>query len=136
MKKELEEKMVNDFPDLYRDYGGPASKTCMCWGFECGDGWFDILYELSKKLSDADPECIALQVKEKFGLLRYYTNHATDETENLIREAERKSSETCEECGEPGELRKGGWLRTLCDKCGKEYLEDSTSYMNNESNVS
>lgn len=24
----------------------PMTETCMCWGFECGDGWYNILNQL------------------------------------------------------------------------------------------
>jgi uncharacterized Zn finger protein (UPF0148 family) len=27
------------------------------------------------------------------------------------------SAITCEECGNPGRSRDGGWIRTLCDNC-------------------
>lgn len=48
MKKELDEKLVKDFPDLYRDRNAPMTQTALCWGFEIGDGWFNIVYELSE----------------------------------------------------------------------------------------
>lgn len=62
----------------------------------------------------------AVQVKEKFASLRFYMNHYVKEIEDLIDEAEEKCSKTCEECGRPGKLREGGWLKTLCDKCDKK----------------
>lgn len=57
-----------------------------------------------------------IQVKEKFGGLRFYTNFETEEISKLIENAEDKSYITCEECGKPGQLRKGGWLLTLCNE--------------------
>lgn len=50
MKKELDEKLTKAFPFLYADRHGDMRSTCMCWGFSCGDGWFDIIWNLSKKL--------------------------------------------------------------------------------------
>jgi len=35
--------------------------------------------------------------------------------------AEVLSSKTCEVCGEKGVVRKGGWIKTLCDKHHKEW---------------
>jgi len=61
----------------------------------------------------------ASQVKEKFGTLSFYMSSATDEMWDLISEAERKSGETCEDCGAPGRRRGGGWIVTLCDECAK-----------------
>ena len=67
-----------------------------------------------------------LQVKEKFGGLRFYVNSATEEMYRLISEAESQSYEICEECGKPGTLSqkiKGGWMKTLCLECrGSEEL--------------
>jgi len=34
----------------------------------------------------------------------------------LIREAEAEAGRTCEDCGKPGKLRRGGWVRTLCNE--------------------
>ena len=50
MKKELDEKLVKTFPLLYGDRSAPMQSTAMCWGFSCGDGWFDIIWDLSSKL--------------------------------------------------------------------------------------
>lgn len=50
MKKELDEKLTKAFPLLYADRHGDKRSTCMCWGFSCGDGWFDIIWNLSEKL--------------------------------------------------------------------------------------
>jgi hypothetical protein len=55
------------------------------------------------------------QVKQKFGTLRFYTGGATDKMYEIIREYERVSAVTCEVCGEPGEIRSGGWIETLCE---------------------
>lgn len=62
----------------------------------------------------------AAQVKEKFGGLRFYMTHYTDEMSALIREAEQKAEQTCEVCGVVGESRGGGWIKTLCDSCATD----------------
>lgn len=43
-----------------------------------------------------------------------------EKIEKLVREAEIKSVETCEVCGQPGTRGDGGWVRTLCKKCEKD----------------
>jgi len=58
-----------------------------------------------------------VQVKQKFGGLRFYMNFETKEMSAAIYEAEKRAQETCEDCGKPGVLRSGGWLETLCDNC-------------------
>lgn len=47
MKKELDDMLVKRFPVLYQDRRSPMTQTCMCWGFDCGDGWFEIIWQLS-----------------------------------------------------------------------------------------
>jgi hypothetical protein len=49
MKEELDNKLVKTFPLLYGDRNAPMQSTAMCWGFP-GDGWFDIIWDLSSKL--------------------------------------------------------------------------------------
>jgi hypothetical protein len=121
MKKELQDKLFKDFSKLYRQRKLPMTQTCMCWGIETGSGWFQLIYDLSKAIVKLDDTVEAVQVKEKFGGLRFYVSGGKEETwrkaEELIDEAEDKSLHVCEECGEPGRLRGVGWVVTLCDKC-------------------
>lgn len=76
MDKKLESKLVKKFPSLYQDYNGDMRHTCMHWGFECGNGWFHIIYNLSQDITEIERKykikVIADQVKEKFGGLRFY----------------------------------------------------------------
>jgi hypothetical protein len=65
----------------------------------------------------------ASQVKEKFGTLRFYMDHGCEEIWQHISQAERESAVTCEDCGAYGEIREGGWIRTLCNDCEKRYQE-------------
>ena len=61
----------------------------------------------------------ASQVKEKYASLRFYMTSASNEMYDLIREYERKSTITCEDCGAPGKLRGGRYYVTQCDDCAK-----------------
>jgi|AntAceMinimDraft_11_1070367.scaffolds.fasta_scaffold49548_2 hypothetical protein len=56
-----------------------------------------------------------VQIKEKFGGLRFYVDGGTTEHGNYIQFAEAMSGRTCDVCGGVGKLRTGGWLRVLCD---------------------
>ena len=49
MKEELDKRLVTAFPLLYGDRNAPMQSTAMCWGFP-GDGWFDLIWDLSSKL--------------------------------------------------------------------------------------
>lgn len=135
MKKELDDKLCEDFPLLYADRRKSMQETCMCWGFP-GDGWEPLIRKLSEKLEPLiqkwcrenvdkfDQHARASQVKEKFGTLRFYMDgYTTKEMNELIREAELKSEETCEDCGAVGIVFSDGWIRTLCLDCEKKRQE-------------
>ncbi len=72
---------------LYGQKDTPMTQSLMCFGFECGDGWCDIIRRLSEKLerwneensNDDRPPIEACQVKEKFGCY-------DDKTEILTRD--------------------------------------------------
>jgi len=106
------------------------------FGFECGDGWFNLLYEactkieaiISKKNQREQANYGVAQIKEKFGTLRFYMNGGLDEEiHQIIGVAEDKSEVTCERCGEPGTLRGKRWMVTQCDNCEEELLEAKKS---------
>jgi hypothetical protein len=46
MKKELDEYLCKVYPKMMVNRNLHMTETCMCWGFECGDGWFPILNQL------------------------------------------------------------------------------------------
>lgn len=58
MKQALDKKLVKSFPLLYRGRDAPMQSTAMCWGFP-GDGWFDIIWDLSSKLEPLIQKFIA-----------------------------------------------------------------------------
>lgn len=134
MNKELQNKLYERFPDLYRQHTLPMSQTCMCWGFDHDDGWFDLIWMLSLALEDeckqSGKQVEAVQVKEKFGGLRFYVNTGTDRVNRLIGLAEILSERTCEACGKPGRTtNRGHWLKTVCkghaQELGYEWKEPS-----------
>lgn len=126
MKQELEEKLRKKF--TFYQYGGFYGKGVI---FECGDGWFKILYDLSKKIQKLIDEkkvsnyFSVYQIKEKFGFLRYYPNFSTYEIDELIDQAEEKSMVTCEQCGKKGKIKDigGHWYMTLCNSCFNEIIK-------------
>jgi hypothetical protein len=69
-----------------------------------------------KAVPDAVPQIVALQVKEKFGTLRFYYGGGDSMIEGLVRMAESISGVTCEVCGNAGEIGGERWLQTLCEK--------------------
>jgi hypothetical protein len=43
MNKELDKQLCESYPEIFRDRHGDMRSTAMCWGFDCGDGWYNIL---------------------------------------------------------------------------------------------
>lgn len=68
------------------------------------------------------------QIKEKFGELRFYYAGGDEQVHGMVRMAECWAAYTCETCGERGQLRHGGWVRTLCDKHEAEYQAKRNNY--------
>lgn len=97
---------------LWRHGIDPASVEC---GADCGDGWLPILDRLLTDLFVMGWNGRLSQVKEKFGLIRVYLDCGTVAQYRRVEQAERESASVCETCGQPGVLRVGGWLQTLCD---------------------
>jgi len=116
MNKELESKLYVKFTQFFNLKSSPYDGGF--WGVECNDGWFDIIFDLCNKITPLAAEIKefqVIQIKEKFGGLRFYVSHGNEEIHTIIQDAEELSFKICEICGEPGTLR-GGWLKTLCDK--------------------
>ena len=92
-------------------------KITSCDFFDVQVGWYPLIKNLINELIYLGWDKQVTQVKEKFGGLRFYINGGSDEMYNKITEAEKLSHETCELCGEKGELRtKIRWFTTLCDE--------------------
>lgn len=58
MTPSLEAKLVAKYPEIFKDYKGDPSKTCMAYGIAVGDGWFDLIdtmcEELTRSLKSAE----------------------------------------------------------------------------------
>jgi len=120
MTKELDQLLFDKFKFFKPER--PMSEALMCFGFNVGDGWFSLLWNLCNKIDKIEkPENFeVVQVKEKFGGLRFYTNYTNEEISKLIRKAEEISYKICDRCGAPGKVQGVGWIVTLCDDCFKE----------------
>lgn len=86
-----------------------------------GEGW----NKLINNLYDAKPKNVqVLQVKEKFGGLRFYVDGAPEWYFDLIIYYEQESMKICEVCGKEGKLREDlSWISTLCDEHYKDRIK-------------
>lgn len=186
MNKDLDKRLCDNYPLIFAERHGNPIDTAMCWGFECGGGWFtlidslcvaiqnhidatavqnkndseynematalkagddtlfrkhyqswidskqafdqkfveerrwDVLETAQRHVTAICPQVVALQVKEKYGGLRFYYTGGDDVIEGMVSLAETLSFRTCEICGSPGKPRRDGWVRTLCDSHAKD----------------
>ena len=166
MKAELQNKILHEFPWMfvhaYDSMNMPFHP--ICFGIECGDGWYALVHDLCEIISNYCRNCTednirefrrinkwkrlvfwakdmlkpkhlrfkpshlrvqvsVLQIKEKFGGLRFYYNvqgkcdyrfidGAVDFAENL-------SYNTCEYCGTTSDKvgMTEGWVCVICEDC-------------------
>ena len=52
MKKELQDKLYEKYPKLYAQRHLDMRQTAMCWGIACGDGWYNIIDNLSETIQN------------------------------------------------------------------------------------
>lgn len=113
MTPEKTNELVTKYPKLY---------SAHFW-FECADGWYDLINDLSNQIQtyidqSGIEQVTASQVKEKFGGLRFYIYGGDDHIYELVKQAEGKSYTICEGCGVPGTRRsRRGWITCSCDDC-------------------
>lgn len=140
MNDNLENQLYEKYPQFFTNKNKSIMQSCMAWGCECGDGWYEILASLcwmirqhednkiwrKKYLEENDPEKLQQepeylpvkfdQIKEKYGTLRIYFSGGDEYVEGLVSMAEAISGKTCEICGNKGQPNKSGWITTLCDE--------------------
>ena len=69
MNEHYDRYLTKKYAPLYRDRYGDMRATAMCWGFECGDGWFNLINTLSELLCND-----WLYAKEKYERLKALEN--------------------------------------------------------------
>jgi hypothetical protein len=129
MNKILEKNLLTKYPKILKDMYGPADKTCLHYGIECGDGWYylldNLMYSIQRRIVNQNiEEVFAEQIKEKFGTLRFYYSGGDERIAGMVEFAEHMSGGICENCGlmtqHVGQV-KTGWIQTLCLRCSVEY---------------
>lgn len=110
-------------PYLFYDDNTPYDFTC-----DVGAGWKDLCVRTFGKIAAAYikhnvdmSQFYVVQIKEKFGGIRIYLGGMKpslyEDVDDIVANAEDESLTICEVCGKPGEPRRGGWIKTLCDQC-------------------
>ena len=88
MSPEVEDLFYQMFPELFRGRFKPVEESSMCWGLDCDNDRFVLLWnhciELEKtaivegRERDSDEWPEIMQVKDKFGRLQVYVRNQSD----------------------------------------------------------
>lgn len=95
------------------------------------EGWrkafgLEMCEEIQKLLEGANYvyKYRVLQIKEKFGSLRWYDNSVPESIRErlnaIIKKYEDISERTCVNCGAPATKISTGWISPWCDKCAEK----------------
>ena len=117
MKQELVGRLFNKYPSLFKRKDLSLHETCMCWGIECGDGWYNLLNDMCKQIIESNSNTEFEQIKVKYGTLRVYAVATDPIVDSIISKAEHRSASTCDVCGERGKINDGPWYRVRCESC-------------------
>jgi len=128
MNEKYRKKLLGEFQDLFpKENPLFREGSGVSFFIDCGDGWYKLIYDLCLSLREMLKEnpiegFMVVQVKEKFGGLRFYIGAGSKEIFDRINKAEQESYHICEFCGGVGKVRNDlVWIRTLCDKCYNDY---------------
>ena len=102
MDQELQNTLFEKYPQLFSNTSKSCMESCMCWGIECNNGWYELLSsvcwrifqhenniadrvrirnENNKENDQSDLDYVPVkfdQIKEKFGGLRIYFSGGDD----------------------------------------------------------
>ena len=120
-------KLFKKFPEFFehlKEYDGDVVLPMM-FGFEIGDGWYNLLYNLMETIHNYcewndKPYPQFTQVKEKYGSLEVYIYGGDNMIDGMIWFANSLSTHICESCGSMenvGQTEK--WIYTRCETCYK-----------------
>lgn len=123
------EELIQKYPKIFQDYEGNPGH---CNWLDLPKGWISIVDKLcgciqsytdyTTKYTEMGPikptQVTCVQMKEKFGGLRFYTNGHDDIIEGMIHMAEHMCDNTCQDCGSEQDLgTTSGWISVLCRTC-------------------
>lgn len=126
MHKEHTEELCKIAPILYSGRNLPITQNLMPFGFECGDGWYRPIKNLSVKLEVLNIQLCkynvmvqAVQVKEKFGTLHFYYSVLPTDIDTEIKDESKLSDE------EKDNLHKQEVMMEYADIKAEEYINQA-----------
>jgi hypothetical protein len=133
MEQAKQQQIFTKYPVLFQEKDLPMRETCMCWGIDLPDAWYELLDKLCDRLDRVTKTTgvtvIAQQVKNKYARLTFYWRPEYPDTmpeeeqrqwydiiHAIVSHYSNQSGQTCEECGDFGQQTEGGWIHVLCAK--------------------
>lgn len=105
------------------------------------DLWHMCIEDINKEIHKSkrlEREFYFMQIKEKYGEIRAYTNFVTKEIDRIIEDYSFISANVCQRCGKPdSSISKGCWVECCCKDCyekewkGKEHKPYEEAYDTN-----
>lgn len=120
--------LIDSYPTVYR----------VDTAFFINNGWSALLFDLGAFIAARTKHCKVSEVKEKFGLMRVYTDfdlneeYATLDSEQIITDIynyiaglEKRSYNMCMDCGEQVTIKATRiWEPRLCNQCKNKPYTD------------
>jgi len=125
MDSQKTNELYEKFPHLYRERTAPLETSHMPWGFQCENGWYKIIYEMSKKIDKISPggehaPAISLVSRHEDGTLYVAVSNITPPIADIVMNAQEQSRLTCEFCAyTPAFLRTGNGPQKGHIACGR-----------------
>ncbi len=73
-------------------------------------------YYTRKREGEASPPIVAIDITSAYGNTRIRLDGGSPSLDLLVSAAELASMFICEDCGDPGRIRHMSWIKCLCDK--------------------
>lgn len=134
--KQYNKELIEKYPFLmpYRVVTGEPLEDYdyeFTWLDDMEDGWriafgLQMMEELKQTLVKINylDEYKLMQVKEKFGSLRWYDNGRSNEMNDVIAKYEDLSEKTCGFCGEKAKYISKGWIYPYCKECANKFTKN------------
>lgn len=126
------QKLYQSFPTIYRERLMTLTQSEMPRGFQCGNGWYEIICGVSanleviaRKQDDDDNKIAVAEVRAAGNNLIFRLNNNSlphPAVEKFISSAQQRCQYTCEICGySPAFLRNDEVVKNkvCCDRCTK-----------------
>ena len=75
MNKENTKKLHEKYPTIFQNKDLPPTQSLMCFGFECDDGWYELIDEMCEELDAIEKmtgiQTIAQNVKKNLAVFDF-----------------------------------------------------------------